>query len=171
MCRGVGPGVTVEKRCLATALRAAQYGGPGDMQGGRCSGSHLEKFPASLAGVGVGWGRCLSPRESFHAAQSPRWGGREWGLSPSLHGHSSREGLFLEGVGNLFFACADWLTGACIIPYKCKYFPLILLLPFSSSLTLSIPQSLLFPSPSFPLKIKPFTFHFSPIFTFWVLIF
>lgn len=47
MGRGVDPGVTLEKRCLATALRTAQ-------RGARCSGSHLEKFPASLAEKGKG---------------------------------------------------------------------------------------------------------------------
>lgn len=67
-----------------------------------------------------------------------------------LHGHSSREGLFLErGGGNLFFACADWLTGACIIPYKCKYFS------FHSPVTvLFLPQSSPF--------LHPFSSHLPP---------
>lgn len=152
MCRGVGLGVTVEKRCLATALRAAQRGGPGDV----AVGAILRSSQQALRGGKKKGARpsactCLSKQlkvQDEEEGRKCRLG--ESGISTTCMGTPAGRVFFWSGGGgDLFFACADWLTGACIIPYKCKYFS------FHSPVTvLFLPQSSPF--------LNPFSSHLPP---------
>lgn len=121
------------------------------------NGSHLEKFPASLAEKGKGVPPPPAPpacrRLSKQLKVPDEEGGRksDWRRGESLFPCMSTPAgrvLFWGGGGGmyLFFACAKWLTGVCVIPYKCKY--------FSFSCYLSLPHS----SPS----LNPFSFHLPP---------
>lgn len=151
MCRGVGLGVTVEKRCLATALRAAQRGGPGDVAVGAILRSSQQALRKKKK-VHVPQRARVFPSSS--KSKMRRKGGsadlqRAESLLPCMGTPAGRVFFWSEGGGNLFFACADWLTGACIIPYKCKYFS------FHSPVTvLFLPQSSPF--------LNPFSSHLPP---------